>query len=214
MVSMLDKAFTEKDPRFQVVRQFTNGRDALAWLKREPADLVILDVYMPVFTGLDLLRALRAQGSTLDVVMVTAAHERETLDALMKLGVTDYLVKPFTAERFQQALEGFVQRREAMDHLEQVSQSDIDKLLFSSPASEAAPKGLQEKTLALLRQALGQAGGELTCEEVGAKAGVSAVTARRYLNYMVQKGQALDRMNYDTGGRPCMVYRLVPNERE
>lgn len=214
MVSMLNRTYTQRDSRFQVEREFSNGRDALAWLTTHPADLLILDVYMPVFTGLDLLRELRAQGSTVDAVMVTAAHERETLDALMKLGVTDYLVKPFTAERFQQALEGFVQRREAMDHLERVSQSDIDKLLFSSPAPETAPKGLQEKTLALLRQALGQAGGELTCEELGAKAGVSAVTARRYLNYMVQKGQVLDRMNYDTGGRPCMVYRLVPNGRE
>lgn len=209
MVSMLDKAFTEKDRRFQVVRTFTNGRDALAWLKREPADLLILDVYMPVLTGLDLLRALRAQGSTVDVVMVTAAHEMETLEALLKLGVTDYLVKPFTAERFQQALDGFCQRREAMDGLGRVSQADIDKLLFSGPASEAAPKGMQEQTLARLREILRGEAGELTGEEAAGRAGLSAVTARRYLNYMVQRGEAASRMNYDTGGRPCMVYRYL-----
>lgn len=206
MVSMLDRAYTEQDSRFRVEREFTNGRDALAWLSANPADLLILDVYMPVFTGLDLLRELRASGSGVDAVMVTAAHERETLEALMKLGITDYLVKPFTAERFQQALDGFVQRREAMDGLERVNQADIDKLLFSSPTADAAPKGLQEKTLALMRQVLEEAGGELTCEEAGGRAGVSAVTARRYLNYLVQKGKAQGRMNYDTGGRPCMVY--------
>ncbi len=206
MVSMLDRAYTERDSRFRVEREFTNGRDALAWLSANPADLLILDVYMPVFTGLDLLRELRASGSGVDAVMVTAAHERETLEALMKLGITDYLVKPFTAERFQQALDGFVQRREAMDGLERVNQADIDKLLFSSPTADAAPKGLQEKTLALMRQVLEEDGGELTCEEAGGRAGVSAVTARRYLNYLVQKGEAQGRMNYDTGGRPCMVY--------
>ena len=207
MVSMLDRAYTERDGRFRVEREFTNGRDALAWLESNPADLLVLDVYMPVFTGLDLLRELRARGSAVDAVMVTAAHERETLDALMKLGITDYLVKPFTTERFQQALDGFVQRREAMDGLEHVRQSDIDKLLFAPPAAGAAPKGMQEKTLSLLRRVLEEAGCELTCEELGTRAGVSVVTARRYLQYMAQKGEAEGRMNYDTGGRPCMVYR-------
>lgn len=47
--------------------------------------------------------------------MVTAANDSKTVDALLKLGVADYLVKPFTARRFQQALDKFCRQRSAID---------------------------------------------------------------------------------------------------
>ena len=59
MVSLLDRTYTEKDARFQVVQTFQNGQAALEWLSVNPADLVILDVYMPLLTGHELLRELR-----------------------------------------------------------------------------------------------------------------------------------------------------------
>ena len=104
MVSLLDRTFTEKDPRFRVVQTFQDGQAALDWLAQNPADLVVLDVYMPLFTGLELLQALRRRHIPVDAIMVTAANDTDTVDQLLKLGVVDYLVKPFTFERFQQAL--------------------------------------------------------------------------------------------------------------
>ena len=62
MVSLLNRTFVERDARFQVVQSFQDGRAALAWLEQNPADLAVLDVYMPLFTGLELLHALRARG--------------------------------------------------------------------------------------------------------------------------------------------------------
>ena len=59
MVSLLNRTFVERDARFQVVQSFQDGRAALAWLEQNPADLAVLDVYMPLFTGLELLHALR-----------------------------------------------------------------------------------------------------------------------------------------------------------
>ena len=61
MVSLLDRTFTEKDARFRVVQTFQDGRSALEWLSQNPADLVVLDVYMPLFTGVELLQALRTR---------------------------------------------------------------------------------------------------------------------------------------------------------
>ena len=96
MVSLLNRTFIEKDTRFRVVQTFQDGQSALNWLAQNPADLVVLDVYMPLFTGLELLQALRRRDIPVDAIMVTAANDTATVDQLLKLGAVDYLVKPFT----------------------------------------------------------------------------------------------------------------------
>ena len=208
MVSLLDRTFTEKDPRFRVVQTFSDGRSALEWLSQNPADLAVVDVYMPLFTGVELLHALREQDIPVDAIMVTAANDSATVDQLLKLGVVDYLVKPFTFERFQQALDTFCRHREAMAG-EAVTQGALDRLFaHGGNAVPGAPKGMQESTLERIRQCLSSAPKEgLTSEAVSRQTGLSVVTVRRYVNYLVERGEAASTINYDTGGRPCRLYR-------
>ena len=207
-ISLLHRTFLARDNRFALARAFSNGHEALEWLLHHTADLIILDVYMPRMTGLELLRTLRMEGIGIDVIMVTAANDSKTVDALLKLGVTDYLVKPFAASRFQQALDTFCQHREAVSH-DNVSQQELDALFPPAAPAVSIPKGLQTRTLdrirACLRQ-IPQAGA--TCETIADCSGFSTVTVRRYLTYLVSQGEAVTQVNYDTGGRPCMLYRL------
>lgn len=211
-ISLLHRNFLARDNRFTLVRAFLNGDSALQWLLQHPVDLVILDVYMPRMTGLELLRSLRAAKVGTDVIMVTAANDNKTVSALMKLGVTDYLVKPFAASRFQQALDTFCQHREAISAHENVSQEDLDALFspshpVSPPSSPAIPKGLQTRTLERIRACLRQVSQPgATCESIAERSGFSIVTVRRYLSYLVDQGEAVSLVNYDTGGRPCMLY--------
>ena len=114
MVRMLDRSFVELDHRFTVAGEFQDGRAALQWLRNHPADLLILDVYMPSMTGVELLKALREEEIPLDAIMVTAANDAKTVDTLLHLGVVDYLVKPFGQERPQRALDAFCRFREAL----------------------------------------------------------------------------------------------------
>lgn len=107
VITQLNKRYVEKDSRFQVVRTFSAAHPALFWLRSNPVDLIILDVYMPQMSGLELLRALRAEGVDADVIMVTSANDAATIEAFMRLGVADYLIKPFGYERFQLALRTF-----------------------------------------------------------------------------------------------------------
>ena len=210
MVSLLDRTFTEKDARFRVVQTFQDGRSALEWLSQNPADLVVLDVYMPLFTGVELLQALRTRAVPVDAIMVTAATDTATVDHLLKMGVVDYLVKPFTVERFQQALDTFCRHREAVAG-ETVAQSALDRLFSSAPAGERQiPKGLQESTLEKVRACLRRAPPQgLPSEALSRATGLSAVTVRRYVNYLVERGEAVSTVNYDTGGRPCRLYRTA-----
>lgn len=209
MVSLLNRTFTEKDSRFRVVQTFSDGRSALDWLCQNPADLVILDVYMPLLTGTELLRALRAQAIPVDAIMVTAANDTASVDTLLKMGVVDYLVKPFTYERFQQALDTFCRHKEAV-HGQAVTQGELDKL-FAPPdgTSNSSPKGLQESTLKLIRDCLHAAPAQgLPSEAISKQTNLSVVTVRRYANYLVERGEACSAVNYDTGGRPCRLYQL------
>lgn len=209
MIATINQTFLGRDPRFALSASFHSGLDAMPWLRTHPTDLLILDVYMPRMTGLELLRELRAEEITLDVVMVTAANDSKTVDALLKLGVVDYLVKPFTAQRFQQALDTFCRHREAIAAHTSVSQEELDALLSVSHGSPPIPKGLQAATLVRIRERLGRAPQEgCTCEALAEQVGLSSVTVRRYLTYLVGRGEATSRINYDTGGRPSLLYCL------
>ena len=194
MVSLLDRTYVERDARFQVVQTFQDGRAALSWLAQNSADLAVLDVYMPLFTGSELLQALRVRSIP--------------IDAMMHLGVVDYLVKPFTVERFQQALDTFCRHREAVSG-EAVEQQALDRLFSpAAPVARQPPKGLQrdtlERVLSCLRTAPPQG---LPSEAISRHTGLSAVTVRRYVNYLVERGDVVSAVNYDTGGRPCRLYR-------
>ena len=208
MIALLNRGFVERDRRFSGVEEFRDGRSALRWLRENRADLLILDVYMPGLTGAELLRRLREMGAGVDAVMVTAANDAKTVDGLLKLGVVDYLVKPFTQERFQQALDTFCRHREAVSQQGgNVSQQDLDAIFCRSAPPETLPKGLQSQTMGRLRQCLAAtAAAGCTSDELAAAAGLSAVTVRRYMNYLVERGEVVSSINYDTGGRPSVLY--------
>ena len=209
MVSLINRTYVERDSRFRVVQTFQDGRTALNWLEQNPVDLVVLDVYMPLLTGEELLRALRHRRIDVDAIMVTAANDGPTVDALLKMGVVDYLMKPFTVERFQQALDTFCRHREALAG-EAVEQSALDKLFTPAGSGEAQlPKGLQENTLEKVRASLRTSPEQgLPSEAISRQTGLSVVTVRRYVNYLVERGEASSTVNYDTGGRPCRLYRI------
>lgn len=88
---------------FTNVEEAENGKEALDKLKSEPYGFVVSDWNMPVMTGIDMLRAIRADGSLKDipVLMVTAEAQKENIVEAVQAGVSNYIVKPFTAEALQ-----------------------------------------------------------------------------------------------------------------
>ena len=188
MIASINQTFLSRDPRFSLAAVFHSGQEALEWLRKRPVELLILDVYMPHMSGLELLRELRAEEITLDVIMVTAANDSKTVDALLKLGVADYLVKPFTARRFQQALDTFCRQREAISAHTSVSQEDLDAMLSSGRSAAPVPKGLQLRTLARVRECLAQAPREgCTCEALSEQVGKQPVKVEEAPGFVVNR---------------------------
>lgn len=92
---------------FSDIVEAENGQDALTKLKGGGFGLVVSDWNMPVMQGIELLRAVRgdAELKTLPFLMVTAEAQKENLIEAVQAGVSNYVVKPFTAEVLQGKLE-------------------------------------------------------------------------------------------------------------
>lgn len=92
---------------FSDIVEAENGQDALTKLKAGGFGLVVSDWNMPIMQGIDLLRAIRADANlkTLPFLMVTAEAQKENLIEAVQAGVSNYVVKPFTAEVLQGKLE-------------------------------------------------------------------------------------------------------------
>ena len=210
MVAMINEQFVNRCGDFSVSYKCNNGEDALAILERESLDLVIMDVYMPRLDGIETLKKIREKDIPVSVIMVTAANDNSTVEETVRLGAIDYLVKPFTFDRFKQALEKFRSGKQVLDADRTLDQKNIDILLGNAPAArqEQEPKGIQDKTRERLMDCLAVSGEWLTGEEISEKTELSVVTVRKYMNYLVDTGEVQGRMNYETGGRPCMLYRV------
>ncbi len=83
-----------------------NGQEALQKLRADTFGFVVSDWNMPVMTGIDMLRAIRADEKlkTIPVLMVTAEAQQSNLIEAVQAGVSNYIVKPFTAETMQEKI--------------------------------------------------------------------------------------------------------------
>ena len=211
MVAMINEQFVSRHKDFVVAHKCNDGKSALEYLENNDVDLIILDVFMPYMDGFETLRQIRKKQISVDVIMVTAANEREQLKEGLHLGVVDYLVKPFTFERFKVALDKFIAQVEALKDLDKVNQKNIDFLIDKSRkrANELYPKGIQEKTLQTIIEHLKENKNKwLTGDEIAEKVGLTGVTVRRYMTHLSETGMVIADMNYGTGGRPCMLYKI------
>lgn len=95
-----------KELGFKNMREAENGQLALEELKKKKADFVVSDWNMPVMTGIELLKAIRADGDlkATPVLMVTAEAKQENIVEAVQAGVNNYIVKPFNAATLQEKL--------------------------------------------------------------------------------------------------------------
>ncbi|MDQ5905518.1 MAG: two-component system, sensor histidine kinase and response regulator [Pseudomonadota bacterium] len=121
-----------------------NGVEALQILRKQHIDVVLSDWYMPMMSGLELLKAIRSDAKlyNLPFLMVTAEAERERVAEAIACGVSDLLVKPYTTERLRQRLDKAMNCRPRAMPAAGLNGSGAQP---AAPAASHAPSG---KTLA------------------------------------------------------------------
>jgi two-component system response regulator DctR len=208
-VAKLHSRLVDAMSGFRAVGTATNGEEARKLVATLQPDLAIVDLSMPGSEGVHFLRALRRDGQSTEVIVVTAVRDAKVVREVMQLGVVDYLVKPFAPERLQQAMTAFLARARAFRRA-QLTQEEVDRVQSSvSHRAPRLPKGLRRSTLVAVRQALAEAERPLTSVEVGELIGVARVTARRYLEYLEVVGAAEVERECVGPGRPRNRYLLA-----
>jgi two-component system response regulator DctR len=205
-VSYVHRELIHRSGRFQVVEIVASGEGALTAIGRSKPHLVILDLTLAGMDGISVLRTLRARGSDVEVIAVTASSAPQIVRSVVHLGVVDYLVKPFEPARLQQALGLFLRRLNALKTTD-LGQAQIDEVTASGrTAPRWLPKGIAEGPLEHVRSVLAHAQSAVPAEAVAERVGMSRVTARRYLEYLVTAREADVEAHVAGPGRPLKLY--------
>jgi response regulator of citrate/malate metabolism len=213
MVARIHVGFVDRVDGFEVVGVAHSGAEAAEAVARLTPDLLLLDLYLPDRFGLDLLADLRSGPHPCDAIVITAAKEGEAVRSAVRLGVSDYLLKPFGFPDLEERLHRYAAQRQLLDRTEVRGQEDVDRA-FVGPArapgpSAPLPKGMSAETARLVEDALRGADTAVSATEVAEAVGLSRVSARRYLEHLVATGRADVRLRYGSTGRPERRYRWV-----
>jgi two-component system response regulator DctR len=210
MVQEVNKEFINRVDGFEIIGLAGNGAEGMEFVRTLSPDLVIVDLYMPLMGGLEALHHLRKEGHRVDVIVITAASEVDTVRQVLQHGAFDYIMKPFKFERIKQALENYRSFRKRLNNSESISQRELDDILFQKDLDEPGdlPKGLNAVTLTKIIAYLSKMDKPISAEEVAEGVGTARVTSRRYLDYLEKRGKVKIDIQYGGIGRPMNRYIL------
>lgn len=124
------------------IRLANSGEEALEQVRKDPPDLVILDIMMPGKNGIDTLRELKSLQAQIPVMMLTAVSDISTAVGTMKLGACDYITKPYDIEELAIQIEKVLEQTK-LKHRLSMLQEEIDReypvatVVFKSAAMNA-----------------------------------------------------------------------------
>jgi response regulator of citrate/malate metabolism len=214
MVRHVNAKFLKKLPDFSLVKIASNLTEAKDNILSSKIQLILLDIFLPRENGIDFLKWLRKEEIDVDVILITADKSSETIQDAFRYGAMDYLIKPFTFERFKEALLQYKVRQQNFKSTEFIEQDELDKYIFGSKTSEGdspseLEKGLNKYTYKMIWDVFIQSeNNSYTAEELAETLGIARVTVRRYLEYLDREGKLDLFIEYGKVGRPQHKYRL------
>ncbi|MGH3435149.1 MAG: response regulator [Sciscionella sp.] len=211
-VAGIHAAYVARVPGFTAVGQARTAAEATRAIASLKPALVLLDLYLPDGHGLALIRELAGSAAGCpDFIVITAARDVASVRDALRLGALHYLVKPFGFDTLRERLTAYHNVTQRLASMREADQGDVDELysLLRVPAGvpQPLPKRHSAPTLALVREAVGQAVDDVSASQVAETVGISRPTAQRYLSYLAQQGAIELRLRYGGQGRPEQRYR-------
>ena len=194
-IAGIHAAYVDKVDGFRSIAQAHTAAEAVAAVDRLRPDLLLLDLYLPDEHGLDLVARLRREGHPpVDVIVISAAKDADSVRAAMQGGALHYLLKPFSFPALRDKLLSYGQMRSLFGALR-------------APDQLAGAKGRSPHTLETVERLLAADEAEMSATELAEITGMSRATAQRYLSHLHEMGRAEIRLRYGSGGRPEHRYR-------
>jgi response regulator of citrate/malate metabolism len=195
---------------FSVVGEARSGTEALELVASATPDLLLLDMYLPDFSGLELVRRMAATGDPVpDFLLLTAARDIESVRTAMQLGAFYYLVKPFTFAALREQLQAYAAWVDRLNRAPEADQEHVDALyrLRGAPRPARATTRALEPTMARVLEIVTSAAAPVSATEVAEALGASRPTAQRCLTELARQGLVELALAYGTTGRPQHRYR-------
>ncbi|WP_375089976.1 response regulator [Peribacillus sp. RS7] len=208
------KQFTNQLDQFTVIATASTGKQALNILHAAQPDLILLDIFLPDMNGIDLLREIRREYRGIDVILITAANDTETVSEAIRGGAFGYLIKPIIIDKLLATLNQYDQTRRQLHNNNLVNQDKVDTFFrtISNPNTvndvQILPKGIDKHTLKMVRSKIQNVNGSLNADELGQLVGISYSTMRRYLEYLVSCDEMEVEVLYGSIGRPERKYKI------
>lgn len=211
MVAEFNNRYIQLIDGFEVTAIATNTTEAKKILEQQTVELLLLDVYMPDENGLALLSYIRSKDVEVDVILITAASDKERIRQALRFGAVDYLIKPFEFERLEQSLLVYKEKQELLMYKEGMTQKELDKFMHveeeASESEKMLPKGLTESTLqVIVSEIRRQHGAFFSTDELAEQTNISRVSIRKYLKFLVDIDWIEEKMTYGIG-RPVYSYQ-------
>ncbi|RKD76450.1 two-component system, CitB family, response regulator MalR [Sinobaca qinghaiensis] len=215
MVAKFNKIYTEKIPGFQVAAEASGVEEGWRALESHSIDLLLLDVYMAGENGIDMLVSLRKKEVPVDVIVVSSANDRASIERALRYGAADYLIKPFDFDRFKEALVRYKEKTAWMRDAPSLEQEALDHFIINrtnkNQESQPLPKGLTKITFQrIIKQIEHKNGNWFSTGELAEDTGISRVSLRKYLQYLESLEVLLIDASYEGTGRPLRQYKANP----
>lgn len=207
MVAELNKSYLNRIKGFKLAGIVTNGQEALEFLEKNLVNLLLLDVFMPQLDGLSLLQKIRKIYPSVDVIMVTAARNSGDLQAALRQGAVDYVIKPFEFQRLESALLSYRERFLLLSVNDPLDQSMIDRRIFTQkPSKPTMPKGLESETLTRIRKVIQNQCAPFSVQDLAPQVNLSRISLKKYLDFLLEDGFLKATLTYRGTGRPVLLY--------
>ncbi|MBW6411752.1 response regulator [Clostridium weizhouense] len=209
MVALINKTYLEKIQGIKVFGPEIYENEIIDVIEKEEIDLILLDVFLPYKSGIEILKSLRGKKYLQDIIMITAANSVEELKMAYAYGVIDYLIKPFEFKRFEEAINKYKIKHNMLSKEDKITQKELDSV-FSNNTNEALlPKGLNKRTLDKIINFLKESDNKIwTLREISYELSISNVTIKKYMDYLESIGSVWVEMNMGNIGRPEMKYYI------
>lgn len=205
-------AYIGQNPYYEVVGIASTLADARFMQNTMQPHLIILDNYLPDGSGIEWLRRLRTGSAPdVDVILLTATSDAQTVTSGIRLGAFDYLIKPLALTSFNDVLNRFRDYCRTIHGKAEFKQSEVNRaygVRRDSQVIDELPKNIDQITLQRIIEVFSDAT-EQTSDSVSGLVGVSKTTARRYLEYAVSMGFLEASVSHGSVGRPTRTYKKV-----